>query len=112
MKRKAIKDQGGNRFHSSLLRFNNAIPDFSQVNDLHLVSGFIDRLRHIFFGFNANRTTGMIEYCCAHLWIPFFVSGHSGSSRLMGQKYPFGPFPESGHFLVPRAQNGENRCYS
>ncbi len=103
MERDAIKNQRRHGFHSRLLSLLKAIFVFSKVDNLHRVFAFVDGLCHLLFGFDANRTTGMIEYSFAHFVIPIFGFRQSGSSRLKAIGYAMIQEADRGHFLVGRA---------
>lgn len=80
MKREAIKNQCGHGFYACLLRLKEAILAFSEMDNLHRVFALVDGFRHLFFGFNADRTTGMIVNSFAHL----IISGGNRNAAISG----------------------------
>jgi len=71
MKGNVIKNQGRHGFRSSLLSLRKAVLAYPK-NNLHRVFIRVDDFRHFLFGFNTNRTSGIIEHSFAHFLTPLF----------------------------------------
>ncbi len=56
------EDQSRHGLYTRSFSFGQALPAFPKMDQLHLVTVWVERQSHVLFGFNTNGTSCMIEY--------------------------------------------------